>query len=172
MKLVRVTVRHNPDDPADDLRVAAKIRRDLWSRSSIEVDPDDPMSRLKRDAQRDVYFEFVTEYPEGVQEALKKIGYEGRATVEVLPSDVGLVCANCNRPSGFATKCPHCGYRDIDPCPLCEKEVPREHYEPISGDLFRCPACHGRVRLEFNPVLVRSGDRLNEPAVVVQAAQG
>jgi len=127
---------------------------------------------MKRDDQRNVYFELVTEYPEGVQEVLKKGGHEKRASLEVLRDDVGLVCANCSYPSGFITRCERCGYRDIDPCPICKKEVPREHYEPISGNLFRCPACNGSVRLDFNPVLIRTGGRLNEPAVEVRAAQG
>jgi hypothetical protein len=171
MKQIRLTVLHNSADPAEDLRVAAKIRRDLWAHSSVEVDPDSLFSRVSRDHDRNVYFECVAEYPEAVQEVVDKAGYTDRVRLEVIRTDVGLVCANCGYPSGFVTKCEKCGYRDIEACPLCRQEVAREQYEAVSGDLFICPACHGKVRLGFSPVLVRSGGRLAEPAVVVRPAQ-
>ena len=53
MKRVRVTVRHNPKDPADDLRWAARLRRDLWAHSPVEIDPDSSIVRFTRWVRHD-----------------------------------------------------------------------------------------------------------------------
>src|SRR5438046_675798 len=55
LRRIRLTVRHNPDDPADDLKQIAKLRRDLWARSPVEVDPDNPAYQTRRDADRNAY---------------------------------------------------------------------------------------------------------------------
>src|SRR5687767_6276313 len=53
---IRLTVRHNADDPTDDLKQTAKLRRDLWAHSPVEVDPDNPAYQTRRDSDRNAYF--------------------------------------------------------------------------------------------------------------------
>lgn len=36
MPRIRLTIRHNPDDPSEDLRYAARVRTDLWAHSTAE----------------------------------------------------------------------------------------------------------------------------------------
>ena len=68
MQRVRVTVKHNPDDPIDDLRWAARVRRDLWAHSPVEIDPDSPRHGTHRDEQKNAFFEFATDrFPEPCQ---------------------------------------------------------------------------------------------------------
>jgi hypothetical protein len=149
LRRIRLTVRHNRDDPADDLKQIAKLRHDLWAHSPVEVDPDNPAYQTRRDPDRNAYFEFATEFPGEVRRVLRQYGFEDRVTVQDL-GEVGLVCTWCGFPSGFVTECPNCNQRDISPCPNCRQEIPREHYEPVSDNLFVCPNCRRRVRLQFN----------------------
>jgi len=170
LRRIRLTVRHNADDPADDLKQIAKLRRDLWAHSPVEVDPDNPAYQTRRDPDRNAYFEFATEFPEEVRRVLRQYGFEHRVTMQDL-GEVGLVCTRCGYLSGFVTECPNCKQRDIGPCPNCRHEIPRESYEPIAGDLFICPNCRRRVRLQFNEL--DSPDRpVSEPVVLVKDAQG
>src|SRR5947199_6565447 len=140
MQRVRVIVRHNPEDPADDLRVAARVRRDLWAHSPVEIDPDSPAHGTHRDAARNAYFEFATDrFPE-VQRVLQDYGHADRVTAEVVSDTPGSECLNCgNVSTELNTVCPNCGFRDIDPCPYCNNEVARLAYTPVYGDLFECP---------------------------------
>lgn len=170
MRHIRITVRHDPRDPADDLKQVARVRRDLWAHSPVEVDSDNPSCETSRDAARNAYFEFATEFPDEVRRVLHDYGHMGRATMQDL-GEVGLVCARCGFLAGYVADCPKCGLRDIDPCPHCGHRVARQCYQPGNGDLFVCPNCRGRVRLEFNPDLGTNGS-FSEPVVVVQAAQG
>jgi len=170
VRRVRLTVRHNPNDPADDLKQIAKLRHDLWAHSPVEVDPGSPASQTQRDTERNAYFEFATEFPDEVRRVLHQYRYEDRVTIEDL-GEVGLVCTRCGWLSGFVTECPNCKQRDIGPCPNCRLEIPRERYEPIGGDLFVCPNCRRRVRLSFNE-LDNSDRSVNEPVVLVNDAQG
>jgi hypothetical protein len=170
MRRIRLTVRHNPDDPADDLKQVARLRRDLWAHSPVEVDPDNPFCATQRDAHRDAYFEFATEFPDEVQRVLQEYGHEPRATLEDL-GEIGLVCGNCGFFAGYVTECPNCHHRDIDPCPHCGRKVARERYQPVSGDLFVCPECRGRVRLQINPDLCNADGSFNQPMVLIQDAR-
>src|SRR4051812_25889757 len=95
MHRVRVIVRHNPQDPAEDLRWAARLRRDLWTHSPAEVDPDSPVHGTHRDADRNAYFEFATEELPEVERVLQERGYAGRARLEVIGERDGSECVNC-----------------------------------------------------------------------------
>lgn len=170
LRRIRLTVRHNPDDPTDDLRQIAKLRHDLWAHSPVEVDPDKPASQTRRDPDRNACFEFATEFLGEVRRVLRQDGFEGRVTMEDL-GEVGLVCTRCGYLSGFVTECPNCKQRDIGPCPHCHEEIACERYEPVASDLFVCPNCRQRVRLEFNDL--NGSDRpVSEPVVLVKDAQG
>jgi hypothetical protein len=170
LRRIRLTVRHNPDDLTDNLKQIAKLRRDLWAHSPVEVDPDNPSYQTRRDSDRNAYFEFATQFPGEVQRVLCQYGFEGRVTMQDL-GEVGLVCTRCGYLSGFVTVCPNCKQRDIGPCPHCRQEIPRERYEPVAGDLFVCPNCRRRVRLQFNE-LDNSDRPVSEPVVLVRDAQG
>jgi len=170
MRRIRLTVRHNPEDPADDLKQIGRLRRDLGAHSAVEVDPDNPFCQTRRDEARNAYFEFPTEFPDEVDRVLREYGYNGRVRVED-GGEVGLICAKCGYLAGYVTVCPNCGHRDIDRCPHCRHEIARERYEPVSGNLFICPSCRGRVRLDFNPDLCNEDGSLNSPVVVIQDAQ-
>jgi hypothetical protein len=170
LRHIRLTVRHNPQDPADDLKQVARLRRDLWAHSPVEVDADKPSCQTHRDDARNATFEFATEFPDEVRRVLREYGHEGRATMEDR-GEVGLVCARCGFLTGYVTVCPNCQLRDIEPCPHCGHEVARERYEPATSELFVCPDCRGRVRFEFNPDVYDADGALNEPVVLVQDAQ-
>lgn len=174
MPRIRLTIRHNPNDPAEDLRYAARLRVDLWAHSPVEIDPDNRAHRTHRDASRNAYFEFATEMPSEVERVVLEYGHSARVSVSVTEEEAGEECLKCGsiaRPV-LPTVCPTCLHRDIDPCPhpQCRAEVPRQEYQNISGDLFQCPRCGGRVRLQINPDLWNADRTLNEPFVVVENA--
>ncbi len=172
MKRVRVTIRHNPQDPAEDMRRAAHIRRDLWAHSPVEIDPDGEAHGTCRDADHNAYFEFATDRLPEVQRVLREYGYAGRARVDVVAEGAGTECVNCGSimPEP-ATICPICSFRDIDPCPYCHNEIPRLEYGSIGGDVFKCPNCHHRVRFRFNDPLVAADGHYNQPVVLISRAE-
>ncbi len=174
MTKVRITIKHNPIDAADDLRIAARVRRDLWARSRVEIVPDSPTHGTHRDADRNAYFEFATDYPDEVQRVIKEFGHAARASVATVTDSSGPECASCGNIAGpiLPTVCPTCDFRDISPCPCCRQEVPRQSYLPVSGDLFKCPECDHRVRLQMSDPLFDSKGHYNQPLVVVERAEG
>lgn len=174
MPRIKIIIRHNADDPADDLRYAARVRTDLWAHSPIEIDPDSRVHGTHRDIDRNAYFEFRTEMIDEVNRVLDEYNHRARVSVEIAEDPIGEACQNCGNIAGpvLPTVCPTCGHRDISACPSCQEEVPRQEYEKISGDLFRCPRCQARVRLQINPDAIRSDGTLNEPVVLTVNAQG
>ena len=172
MQRVRIVVRHNPDDPADDLRVASRLRRDLWAHSPVEIDPDSPRHGTHRDADRNAIFEFATDRVQEVRRVLQDFGYVDRARAEVVGEENGTECASCGNISPeLVTVCPTCNFRDIDPCPYCNNEIPRLAYLPESGNLFKCPNCHHRVRFQFHDPLFAPNGHYNEPLIRVTQAE-
>ena len=172
MLRVRVTVKHNPTDPADDLRWAARVRRDLWSHSPVEIDPDSPRHGTHRDEQKNAFFEFATDRLQEVQRVLKEYGHESRAEAKVIQEGGGMECVDCgNITPTLKTQCPNCSFRDIEPCPHCNNEIPRVEYTPIAGNLFQCPTCHRKVRLKFQDPLFDGEGRYQQPLVLVTSAE-
>jgi hypothetical protein len=167
----RVTV--NPTgDRTHDLRVAARVRRDLWSRSPVEIDQDNPLHGTHRDERERAYFELSTPYPDEVTRVLHEHGYADQVEIREIREPVGQPCQNCGNVVGVVlpTVCPNCHFRDISACAICGDEVPRECYRRISGDLFRCPHCRNKVRLRFNDPLFLSDGTYNQPLVLVEPA--
>lgn len=168
MQRIRITVRHNPDDPADDLLCAANIRRDLWAHSAVEIDPGSPLHGTHRDGSRNAFFEFATDRLPEVYRVLHEFGYTGRASVEVVQEGAGTECVNCGHIAHEPlTICPNCQFRDIDRCPYCENEVARLAYLSLGGDVFQCPRCRHRVRFQFNEPLIDADGHYNQPLVRV-----
>ncbi len=172
MKRVRVTVFHNSNDPADDLRLAARARRDLWAHSPVEIDPDSSAHATHRDADQNAYFEFATDrFPE-VDRVLQKYGYAGLAKADVVEEGDGTECVNCGNISPeLVTVCPTCSFRDIERCPYCNNEIARLAYLPVSGDVFKCPMCDRQVRFQFNNPLHDASGHYNQPLVLVSPAE-
>lgn len=172
MQRVRVIVQHNPEDPTDDLRWAARVRRDLWAHSPVEIDPDSPRQGTHRDADHHAFFEFATDRLPEVRRVLQQYGYADRARVEVIQDEAGTECLNCGNISPqLVAVCPTCDFRDIDPCPYCGDPVARLAYIPIAGDIFKCPTCHHRVRFQFNDPLFDASGHYNQPLVCVSPAE-
>jgi len=168
MKRVRVTVRHNPDDPADDLQYAARVRQDLWANSPVEIDPDGPANGTPRDADGNAYFEFATDYFPEVERVLRDLGHTGRVKAEVLGDVTDSACLNCGNVLPQAnTVCPNCNFRDIEPCPYCNQEIGRLAYLSVAGDIFRCPSCQRRVQFRFNDPLFDDEGHFRQPVVLV-----
>ena len=168
---MRVTIR-TQDDRVSELRNAASVRRDLWSHSPVEVDPDHPLHGTHRDQDGRAYFEFATELPKEVHRVIEEYKYADMVELSEKPTLPGEECANCGNVAGpeRPTVCPNCQFRDITPCPLCSEEVSRQLYIPISGDLFRCPHCKKQVRLRYNNPMFLPDGNYNQPLVVVEEA--
>jgi predicted RNA-binding Zn-ribbon protein involved in translation (DUF1610 family) len=171
MQRVRLTIRHNDQDPADDLRYAARVKRDLWAHSPVEVDPGSEVHGTHRDANRNAYFEFATNYVEEVKRVLQDRKYEDRVDLKVVETVGDFECINCGNYSDPVTVCPNCGFRDISACPYCNQEIARLAYLPISGDLFRCPVCQHRARLGFHDPMFDSQGYYVQPLVIVERAE-
>lgn len=172
MQRVRVTVRHNEGDPVDDLRIAARVRRDLWAHSPVEIDPDSTAHGTHRDDDRNAYFEFATDRLVEVERVLQEFGYADRTKVDIVEDAAGTECVNCGIISSqLVTTCPTCSFRDIDPCPYCRTEVARLAYISVSGDTFRCPMCHHRVRFQFHDPLLDASGHYNQPLILVSPAE-
>jgi hypothetical protein len=169
---VRITVRHNPEDPADDLRIAARVRRDLWAHSPAEVDPGSPIHGTHRDSERNAYFEFATNHLDEVKRVLREYGYGDRVAQAVVEEADGAECLSCGNISPeLVTVCPTCGFRDVSPCPYCNSEIPRLEYLSIAGELFKCPKCAHRVRLQVADPLFDAQGHYNQPLVRVVPAE-
>jgi hypothetical protein len=172
MKRVRLTIKHNPEDSAEDLRYAFKVRRDLWEHSLVEIDSDSPLGGIYRDADRNAYFEFVTDSVDQAEGVLVDGGHTPRTRLTVVAEDVGPECLNCGHNNGpiLPTVCPVCGFRDISPCPHCHREIPRQSYRPFGSAWFTCPSCGGHVRLQLRDPLVDDDGHYNQPLVHVEVA--
>jgi len=170
MKRIRVTIRHNPDYPADDLRLAARVRQDLWANSPVEIDMT--AHATHRDGDRNAYFEFNTNYVDEVHRVINENKHGSRASVTVVNEQSGPECLNCGNISGPVqpTVCTNCDLRDISPCPYCKQEVSRQAYISLGSDLFKCPACQRRVRLRLNDPLFDPSGSYRQPVVNVEAA--
>lgn len=172
MQRIRIILNYNAEDPADNLRWAARLRRDLWAHSPVEIDPDSSAHGTHRDADRNAYFEFATDRLPEVERVVREYGYADHARVEVVQDEAGTECVNCGNISPeLVTECPTCSFRDIEPCPYCNNEVARLAYTPEGGDLFKCPMCHRRVRFRFNDPVFDSNGHYNQPLVRVSPAE-
>ena len=162
------------ENRTNDLRVADKVRRDLWSRSPSEIDPDNRLHGTHRDAQGRAYFEFSPHNVEEVKRVLHEFGHAERVEVREVDEPIGPECQNCGNVVGpvLPTVCPNCDFRDISACPVCHEEVPRQSYIRNGGEVFRCPHCHSRVRLRFNEPMFVGDGTYNQPLVVVEQMEG
>jgi hypothetical protein len=118
------------DDRVKELQTAASLRRDLWTHSPVEVDPDHPLYGIHRDPEGRAYFEFAPELPEEVRRIVNEFHYTDRVELTDTAEMLGEECANCGNVAGPVRPpvCPNCLFRDISPCPICQQEVPRESY--------------------------------------------
>jgi hypothetical protein len=171
MHRIRITALPN-SGPSEEVRQLAILRRDLYGHSPVEIDPDNPAHRTQRDGQNRAYFEFSTDYVEDVRRVLRDCGHEEHVLMEEVAGPAGEPCLKCGHIAGPVTPsvCPNCKLRDISSCPQSHREVARQEYIPVAGDLFRCPRCNTHVRLRFNDPLIRADGVDNQPVVVVDVA--
>jgi hypothetical protein len=172
MKRIRITALPN-EDRSQELRRLAIVRRDLYSHSPVEIDPDNPAYRTHLDADDRAYFELSTDLVDEVRRVLRECGHDKYLSIDEVAGPAGEPCLKCGHVSGPMTPpvCPNCGFREISPCPECGRDVARQEYKhkPVDGDIFRCPRCDAYVRLRFNDPLTRADGTYNEPVVVVEA---
>lgn len=172
MQRVRVTIRHSPEDPFEDLRCAARVRRDLWAHSPVEINPGSEAHETHRDTDRNAYFEFATDFLPEVHRVVREYGYADRARVDVVEEGAGMECVNCRKITPrLASVCPLCSFRDIEPCPYCDTEVARLDYISVAGEVFECPKCHRKVRFRFTEPLSDGRGHYNQPLVLVSPAE-
>jgi len=165
---MRITLTTNGERRAE-LATATDVRQEVWSRSVVQVDPDNPLYGFHRDEQGRAYFEFATQDPAQVLRVLQEGGYADRVQLGESPSLPGEECENCGNVAGplLPTVCPNCDFRDISPCPACHHEVPRASYTPLGSRWLRCPHCGNRVRFRFNEPMFLSDGSFNPPLIVV-----
>lgn len=168
MPRLRLTIR-NSGDRGEELRYAARIRQAIWASARVEIDPENPLHGTHWDEQGRPYFEFVTNFPDEVWKVLREHDTDGRVEVTEQHEALGQPCVNCGNIAApvLPSVCPTCNFRDIAPCPICDHEVSRQRYRPISGNLFTCPECGGRVRLRLNSPLFKPDGSYNDPLVLV-----
>lgn len=166
---LRITVRPT-GDRTEDLRIAANVRRDLWAQSLVEIDTDNPLHGTHRDEQERAYFEFATDHRDAVDRILTEHGHARLVMVTPVDGPVGQGCQNCGNIAGpiLPPVCPNCYFKDITRCAACDELVSRQLYTKISGDLFRCPKCRGRVRLHYNTPMFLPDGTYNQPLVVIE----
>ena len=168
---IRVTVT-GTDDRAGSFRIATRLQELIWGCVPVSTDPVHPVRGIHRDEQGRAYFEFVTESVGAVRRVAEEADLTGRVAVGENPPLPGEECSNCGNIAGPAQPavCPNCGFRDISDCPNCHHPISRQAYEPVGGNLFRCPHCRTRVRLAYsNPMFLPDG-HYNQPLVVVTEA--
>lgn len=138
----------------------------------VEIDPGSPAHGTRRDANRNAYFEFATDMLPEVRRVITEYGYADRVAVDVVQDGNGAECVNCGYIAPqLATICPKCSFRDIEPCPYCNREIPRLEYISLGGDLFQCPACRHRVRFRFHEHALDDCGHYNQPLVLVSPAE-
>jgi hypothetical protein len=173
VKKVRITVKHNPDDPGANLRIAKQIRRDLWANSEAVVNPQEKANQTHRDPEQNAYFEFATDYPDELQGILSKYAKLGNVSMSIDSEETGPACMNCDFVAGpiLPTVCPSCGFREITPCPMCDQEIPKQSYLSIVGDLFQCPHCGNSVRFRFKDLMIDEKGYYSLPPVIIDPAE-
>ena len=166
---IRATVKPT-GDRVGEFQTAANVRRDFWAHSPVEVDPNHPLYGTHRDENGRAYFEFATAHPDEVRRVMEQYKYTDQVVLAETSALAGDECANCGNIAGPVppTVCPNCQFRDISPCPICRKEVSRQSYSRVSGDLFQCPNCRERVRLRFNNPIILPDGSFNQPLVVIE----
>ena len=178
MPRLRVVVT-NQDDRKEALRKAERARCHLLETLNVGVDPQHPLRGIHRLLGGRAYFEFAGPPPtvDEVRETLEALEFHDQLAVTVVDEPLGEECVNCGNISGpvLPTKCPNCGFHDIGLCPYEEvpnRDIPRQQYENVAGDLYRVPGTTYYVRLRFNDPMFNSNGTYNQPLVVVERAEG
>lgn len=167
MPTVRVTLKKSEELPRDlvDISLVRHFVRTKYDQ------PDLPLGVGSFiDVEKRCFFEFEADDLGEVQKSLDAKFSELKLEVTNGLSK-GEECADCGNITGghIPTVCPTCGFRDIDPCPLCGEEISRMAYDQVRGSLFQCPNCQHKVRMKLNPTAFKADGRLNSPAVVLRA---
>ncbi len=172
---MRVSVTSSNDRKAD-LKIASAARDQLSARTPIWETPDQPLRGIHRDGDKRFYFEFATDDPQTVRQAIAALPFAARLEIQEDPPIPGEGCQNCGNVAGpiLPSVCPNCNFRDISPCPNpdCPRhEIPRREYTQIGAGLFLCPACGTKVHLRFNEPMFLSDGTFSPPLIIVDVAE-
>jgi hypothetical protein len=163
MAWVRVTLATNAE-PSEALLRIGRLRSTLW-RGGFRIDP--ALGAHRSEAGR-LYFELETDDPDHLTVVVRKA--ESDAVVSVLSHEPESdECINCgNRTGGMQPAvCPACAFHEISDCPHCGHANARASYRRAEGDLFQCPHCNRRVRLQFADPLFNEDGTYRQPVVTV-----
>jgi hypothetical protein len=70
-------------NPARDVEIAARLRRDLWARSAVAIDPNNDSTAIKQASETNAtYFEFETDFPDEVDRVVRQYGYSDQVSIE------------------------------------------------------------------------------------------
>ena len=175
MTRLRITILNAPDR-REQLRLASRVRSDDIENLHVHLDVEHPIRGIHRDVKNRPYFEFLAKSEDNVQELLREHCHSDYTEVTTSEASNGDACANCGNIAGpvLPPVCPNCGFRDIDPCPICGTESPRALYQKVTGSLFICPdrrdGVH-KVRLLFNDPMFNMDGTYRQPLIVVTPAE-
>jgi len=161
------------DDRREQLRLAGQVMQELIEGLPVYLDPEYPLQGINRDEKGRPYLEFATEDPERVKSFLREHGHEKHTEVTPWHEPLGDPCVRCGNIAGPTrpTVCPNCGFRDIEPCPICGAEVPRSGYRRLEGSVHVCPhprnGRYHKVHVAFNEPLITLDGSFTEPLVIV-----
>lgn len=88
---IRATIR-SIGDRTEELQTATDLRRALWSRSLVRVDPDHPLQGIHRDEGGRAYLEFATDDPDEVRRVIEQPDYSNRVELSETPPLPGEEC--------------------------------------------------------------------------------
>jgi hypothetical protein len=171
---MRITITADVDR-REQLRLASRIRQRMIEDLHPRLNAEHPLNGIHRNPDGRPYLEF--EADAAAVEVLIRREFADRAGVSLPTETLGEPCANCGNIAGadLPIACPNCGFRDIDPCPICGEPIPRRKYRKVGGSLFVCPHPVGghyhRVRLAFNDPMFESDGAYRQPLVVVSPVE-
>jgi predicted RNA-binding Zn-ribbon protein involved in translation (DUF1610 family) len=147
-----------------------RLRNEILDFAGVTPNPVKPQG-VHRDEQKRPYCSITVANVTPVWTVLEKPEYKRQAVLLDDDSSTGseFECANCGNIAGdvLPSICPNCGFKDITLCPSCAVEVPRQKYRRISGDLFHCPKCFTKVRLNFNAPMFLPDGSFHQPLEIV-----
>jgi hypothetical protein len=156
-------------DKKNALVSAARYESELRATPSVHS-----TTRAGQHTAADARLFFYAEVDADALAAIVAAATAAGSEVEELPSRPDLdECLNCgNVPDKPVAVCPNCHFREIAACPSCGRDIARQDYVDVAGDLFSCPECNASVRLVYAEPLWNAAGTYSEPVVLVRPEGG